>query len=111
MDSEKTNSERNCVINGASDRGAGSITYADNGLTQGEMCFYCRQKAIKSCPYCKISSYCSDEHGIIHRPNDVCFPFRIEYSTNVGNYMIATRDIAPTGMSVVGFIIQSTNLR
>ena len=102
MNSEKTNSEINCVINGASDRGEGSIGNADNAqLTQEQQCFYCRQKAIKSCSYCNISSYCSDEHGAIHRPNDVCFPFRIEYSTNVGNYMIATRDIAPAGKRVL----------
>ena len=97
MDSEKINDVRNGVMNGAPSNDIEVTAGRDSIVTEGELCFFCRQKATKSCPYCKISSYCSDEHGVVHRPNDVCFPYRVEYSPNVGNYMVATRDITPTG--------------
>ena len=64
---------------------------------ENEICFYCRKKATKPCQYCKGTYFCSDEHGDIHRPDDVCFPVRIEYLPHVGNYMVASRDIEPAG--------------
>ena len=64
---------------------------------ENEICFYCRKKATMPCQYCKGIYFCSDEHGNIHRPDDVCFPFRIEYLPHVGNYMVASRDIEPAG--------------
>ena len=63
-----------------------------------KVCFYCRKEAIKCCPHCKISFYCCDEHGSIHRPDDVCFPFLVAHLPHVGNYMVASRDIEPAGI-------------
>ena len=75
-----------------------SIEDENNSISiENESCFYCRKPATKVCKYCKIAYYCSDEHGNIHRPDDVCFPFKIEYLPHVGNYMVASRDIEPAG--------------
>ena len=105
MDSEKTNEVTNDVTNGAPSCDIEATTDQDSIVAEEELCFFCRQKATKSCSYCKISSYCCDEHGVVHRPNDVCFPYRVEYSQNVGNYLVATRDITPTGTVEISYTI------
>ena len=75
---------------------------------ENESCFYCRKPATKVCKYCKIAYYCSDEHGKIHRPDDVCFPFKIDFLQHVGNFMVASRDIEPAGTFSITLIILYT---
>ena len=79
---------------------------------ENEICFYCRKPATKVCKYCKIAYYCSDEHGKIHRPDDVCFPFKIDFLPHVGNFMVASRDIEPAGtfFNNVDYIVSQSNL-
>ena len=95
MEIEQYNSDKNNSVQ--SFEGTNSCE-TNNILLEFEACFYCRQKATKSCSRCKICFYCCDEHEAIHRPDDVCFPFRIEYAPHVGNYMVASRDIEPAGI-------------
>ena len=73
-------------------------SHPDSIRIDGEVCFYCRKKATKYCQFCKLSFHCSDEHGSTHRPDNVCFPIRIEHSPQVGNYVVASRDIESAGM-------------
>jgi hypothetical protein len=62
-------------------------------------CFFCCQSADKTCPHCKLVNYCCDQHLEIHRPENFCFPFRVEFQESVGRFVVASRDIKPTGMS------------
>ena len=89
----------NGVSNGDMNNGDLESIKAENNvlLVEKEICFYCRKPASKVCKCCKIAYYCSDEHGNIHRPDDVCFPFKIDYLPHVGNFMVASRDIEPAG--------------
>ena len=89
----------NGVSNGIMDNGhVKPIEDENNSISlENESCFYCRKPATKVCKYCKIAYYCSDEHGKIHRPDDVCFPFKIDFLPHVGNFMVASRDIEPAG--------------
>ena len=103
MNSSQSNGE----LNGNTNRSAvgyGNVCDIENAIPEfDELCFFCRQKATQRCPHCKISYHCCDEHGLIHRPDDVCFPFCIEYLPEVGNYMVASRDIEPAGMYACKF--------
>ena len=103
MDSSQSNGELNGNTN-RSTVGNGNVCDIQNSIAEfDELCFFCRQKATQRCPHCKISYHCCDEHGLIHRPDDVCFPFCIEYLPEVGNYMVASRDIEPAGMYACKF--------
>ena len=85
MELEQSNGDKVCVealTNITEENSSATI----NVIPDKQGCFYCRQKATKYCSHCKISFYCDDEHGKIHRPDDVCFPFSIEYLPNVGNF-------------------------
>ena len=95
METEYSNGATNGTME---NKNATTINDCENSISiDDEICFYCRKKATKVCQYCKTTFYCSDEHGKIHRPDDVCFPFKIEYLPHVGNYMVASRDIEPAG--------------
>ena len=61
------------------------------------ICCFCCEPADKICPYCKLIYFCCDQHHSIHRPEDFCFPFRVETDAVVGRYVVATRDIKATG--------------
>ncbi|XP_040575619.1 SET domain-containing protein SmydA-8 isoform X1 [Lepeophtheirus salmonis] len=63
-------------------------------------CFFCGNEEeednhLTLCPFCKIVYYCSEDHSIIHRHTDRCFPFIVRKSKSFGRYMIAARDINP----------------
>ena len=45
----------------------------------------------------KTWQYCTEEHLKLHRPENLCFPFRVEQKEGVGRYLVATRDIQPMG--------------
>ena len=60
-------------------------------------CFFCCLPATQMCPHCKLVNYCNDEHLSIHRPETFCFPFRVESLDSVGRFVVAARDIKPTG--------------
>ena len=95
METEYSNGATNGVVE---NKNVINLDDYENSISvDDEICFYCRKKATKVCQYCKTTFYCSDEHGKIHRPDDVCFPFKIEYLPHVGNYMVASRDIEPAG--------------
>ena len=103
MDSSKSNGESNGNTN-RSAVGNGNVCDIENSIPEfNELCFFCRQKATQRCSHCNISYHCCDEHGLIHRPDDVCFPFCIEYLPEVGNYMVASRDIEPAGLNICMF--------
>ena len=97
----------NGVSNGSMDNeNVKPIDGENNSISvENEICFYCRKPATKVCQYCKIAYYCSDEHGNIHRPDDVCFPFKIDFLPHVGNFMVASRDIEPAGTFPITLII------
>ena len=44
-----------------------------------------------------IRQYCTEEHLKLHRPEKLCFPFKVEQKDGVGRYLVATRDIQPMG--------------
>jgi hypothetical protein len=94
MELETCNGDKNIAVESFNGE---NLCETNNNLSESKVCFYCRQKATKCCSRCKICFYCCDEHEAIHRPDDVCFPFRIEYAPHVGNYMVASRDIEPAG--------------
>ena len=70
-------------------------TNVENG--PGSKCFFCCEPCSELCCHCKLISYCCDQHFSIHRPENFCFPFRVETSDSVGRYVVAARDIKPTG--------------
>ena len=49
--------------------------------------------------YQNIQQYCTEEHLKLHRPEKLCFPFKVERKEGVGRYLVATRDIQPMGES------------
>ena len=44
-----------------------------------------------------MRQYCTEEHLKLHRPEALCFPFKVERKEGVGRYLVATRDIQPMG--------------
>ena len=67
----------------------------------GQCCFLCSGLPATLCPDCGLASYCSEAHRQLHRPEKLCFPFKVEYTPNVGRFMVATRDIQPLGKSSI----------
>jgi hypothetical protein len=65
---------------------------------KSEKCFFCQSEAQNVCSYCKSVSYCTQEHWKIHRPETLCFPFKVKFAPHVGRFMIATRNIKASGM-------------
>ncbi len=61
-------------------------------------CFLCGEDAgCKICADCGSAAYCSEAHLKLHRPEQLCFPFRVDSREGVGRCLIATRDIQPMG--------------
>ena len=69
---------------------------AEPGPGNGKCCFCC-QPSDQVCPHCGLVYFCCEDHLFIHRPEDFCFPFRVEANEAVGRFIVATRDIKPTG--------------
>ena len=44
-----------------------------------------------------FQQYCTEEHLKLHRPEKLCFPFKVERKDGVGRFLVATRDIQPMG--------------
>lgn len=61
---------------------------------EANQCFFCQKESSIQCSACNLSS-CSSEHLVLHRPQELCLPFRIQYKEGVGRYIVATRDISP----------------
>ena len=61
-------------------------------------CFFCQAQAKNVCSFCNCVKYCSKACWKIHRPETMCFPFKVKYVPHVGRYMVATRDIKASGM-------------
>lgn len=72
-------------------------------------CFYCSassdvdsaKKEVQLCQHCQKVGICSssgdEDHAKVHRPEGLgqCLPIRVEKSSEVGRYLVATRDINP----------------
>ena len=48
-----------------------------------ETCFFCGvsscdEVTLQKCPHCDLVSYCCQRHEKLHRPNNICYPVRIE---------------------------------
>ena len=63
-----------------------------------DQCFFCQAQAKNVCSFCNCVKYCSKACWKIHRPETMCFPFKVKYVPHVGRYMVATRDIKASGM-------------
>ena len=62
-------------------------------------CFLCSDETSRICDKCDLfvcSEYCLSKH----RYNDLCLPFKVENSTEVGRYVVATRDILATELII-----------
>ncbi|CAB4062227.1 unnamed protein product [Lepeophtheirus salmonis] len=64
---------------------------------EDQLCFLCGTPSKNKCSYCDLVYYCGDPHFKLHRPEELCFPFKISQRKNVGQVMVATRDIEPLG--------------
>ena len=64
-------------------------------------CFFCDKKSQKVCSFCQNVGYCSDKCWKIHRPETMCFPFKVGYAEHVGRYMIAARNIKASGKDIL----------
>jgi len=58
-------------------------------------CFLCSKPSQDECKYCNLVGFCSENHGILHRPESMCFPFVVETREGVGRVMVAARDVEP----------------
>ncbi len=49
-------------------------------------CFLCRttEEPLQLCPHCGLVWFCGQEHLDAHRPEEICFPFRIKYTKEKG---------------------------
>ena len=96
-------SSPNSLLDGSSNKSSSSST--SNGHHQGPdvgsgdnaCCFLCAGSPASVCPDCGLAAYCSEAHRQLHRPEKLCFPFKIEYRPQVGRFMVASRDIQPLG--------------
>ena len=61
------------------------------------LCFLCLEPGVEKCSHCGLISVCSKDHLKLHRPENLCFPFKIRKNDSVGRFMVATRDIQPLG--------------
>jgi len=59
------------------------------------LCFLCAKPAAGPCPVCGLVGVCGEEHQGVHRPEQFCFPFRVEQREGVGRLVVASRDIEP----------------
>ncbi len=64
-------------------------------------CFFCDLKAAEVCKSCNLVAYCSTEHFVIHRPEDICFPFCVKSDPVVGRYLVASRNIKAAGKLMI----------
>ena len=60
--------------------------------TAGE-CFLCERPTSSKCPSCEQVFYCSNDHLLVHKHQNYCFPFRVRWRTGAGRCLVATRDI------------------
>lgn len=79
-------------------------------------CFFCLKPSTDLCQHCKNAYFCSKDHLNIHRPGkkkiyilstitfitdfsseSFCFPFVVKENEFVGRFVVASRDIKPTG--------------
>ena len=59
-----------------------------------DACFFCGVPADQVCPHCGLVSFCSAECLSFHRsPKGRCFPFRVAFSAEKGQHLVATRNI------------------
>ena len=67
-------------------------------MTTLERCFFCLAPAVEICAQCGLVGFCGEpDHKKIHKPDDMCFPFHVESRLDIGNVMVASRDIQPAG--------------
>ena len=77
---------------------ANGTSNGDNSEDIDRSCFLCAAPDCEeSCDHCGLVYYCGEAHRVLHRPENLCFPFRIRYKEGVGRFMEATRDIEPLG--------------
>ena len=62
-------------------------------------CFLCSDETSRQCDNCDLF-VCSDYCLSKHRYNDTCLPFKVENSSEVGRYVVATRDILATELII-----------
>ncbi|XP_069699803.1 uncharacterized protein SmydA-5 [Periplaneta americana] len=62
-----------------------------------ETCDVCSAPAAHKCSACKQAAYCSKEHQKQDwkKHKDVCRPFEIRSSPELGKYLVASRDLSP----------------
>ena len=60
-------------------------------------CFLCEEPSTLSCSHCKLIQACSEKHMKLHRPENLCFPFKVAKDPIKGRIMVAVRDIQPMG--------------
>ena len=62
-------------------------------------CFLCSEDTSRQCDKCDLF-VCSDYCLSKHRYKDMCLPFKVENSPEVGRYVVATRDILATELII-----------
>ncbi len=64
---------------------------------EGKHCAVCGIKAFLCCSGCLSVHYCSKDHQQVHwklhKPS--CCPFKVEWDTQIGHHLVASRDIKP----------------
>lgn len=64
-----------------------------------EPCYLCGQPSTIACSKCNSAWFCSLDHLVqIHCPKEAggqCFPFKVQRSKDLGQYIVATRDLQP----------------
>ena len=56
-------------------------------------CFLCERPTSSKCPNCEQVFYCCNDHLLVHKHQNYCFPFRVRWRTGAGRCLVATRDI------------------
>jgi len=59
------------------------------------VCFLCSKPSSYVCEVCGLVEFCSKDHERVHRPENFCFPFKVELKPDIGRTLVATRDIEP----------------
>jgi len=60
-----------------------------------QACFLCGKSSSSYCQSCGKAGFCSTQHEKLHRPDNFCFPFKVEFKKNKGRVLVATREIQP----------------
>ena len=64
------------------------------------LCFFCSEPAKNSCEFCHLCHFC-EKHETLHRINDCCQPFRVDFDQEKGRVLKATRDLRPFDLVLV----------